>query len=128
LIFSGITIISKGKALKKEKRVVKETTFFIDNGDVGTNMPFTKVSLPPRAGRKDCYFENESLDSKTHYLESSTNTGRLITFQFFAMPPGITNVGLDPLSVLSSLMYSGRLTGLSSTSHFSHYGRRTRRQ
>jgi len=77
-------------------------TFFIDNGDVGTNMPFTKASLPPRAGRKDCYFENKSLDSETHYLESCTNTERLITFQFFAMPPGITNVGLDPFSTAPS--------------------------
>jgi len=60
LVFSGITIISKGKAFKERKRVVKGTTFFIDNGDVGTNTPFTKVSLPSRARRKDCYFENKA--------------------------------------------------------------------
>ena len=87
-------------------------TFFIDNGDVGTNMPFTKESLPPRARRKGLLFWKQSLNSKTYYLESCTNTGRLITFQFFAMPPGITTTGLDPLS----------------TSHFSNCGSKTRRQ
>jgi len=41
LVFSGITIISKEKALRS--RVVKETTFFfINNGDVGTNTPLQK--------------------------------------------------------------------------------------
>ena len=59
--------------------------------------PLQKMSLPPRAGRKDCYFENKSLDSETHYLESCTNTGRSITFQFFAMPPGTKKHGLRPI-------------------------------
>ena len=48
------------ESIKERKRVVKETTFFIDNGDVGTNMPFTKESLPPRASRKESYFENKA--------------------------------------------------------------------
>ena len=100
--FLALPLFPREKALKKEKRVVKETTFFIDNGDVETNMPFTKMSVPSRAERKDCYFENNSLSSKTYYLESCTNTGRLITFQFFAMPPGITNVGLASLSAAPS--------------------------
>jgi len=38
---------------------VKETTIFVNNGNVGTNMPFTKASLPPRAERKDGYFEKQ---------------------------------------------------------------------
>jgi len=50
----------QGKSIKERKRAVKETTSFIDNGDVGTNMPFTEKSLPPRARRKDCYFENKA--------------------------------------------------------------------
>jgi hypothetical protein len=40
LVFSGITIISKEKALKsKKQRVVRKTTTFIDNGNAETNTP-----------------------------------------------------------------------------------------
>lgn len=40
LVFSGITIISKKKALKsKKQRVVRKTTTFIDNGNAETNTP-----------------------------------------------------------------------------------------
>ena len=40
LVFSGMTIISKKKALKsKKQRVVRKTTTFIDNGNAETNTP-----------------------------------------------------------------------------------------
>jgi len=43
LVFSGITIISKGKSIKEKKTtVVKETTIFINNGNAETNMPLQK--------------------------------------------------------------------------------------
>jgi len=102
LVFSGITIISKEKALRS--RVVKETTFFfINNGDVGTNTPLQKHHFRlGQSGRIVILKKNKSLNSRTHYLESFITKGRLITFQFFAMPPDITNAGLDPLSAAPS--------------------------
>ena len=56
--FLALPLFPRG-SIKERKRVVKETTFFIDNGDVGTNMPFTKTSLSPWAERRDGYFEKQ---------------------------------------------------------------------
>jgi len=46
----------QGKSIKERKRVAKETTFFIDNGDVGTNMPFTKNVTSASGGAEGLLF------------------------------------------------------------------------
>jgi hypothetical protein len=46
LVFSGITIISKKKALKsKKQRVVRKTTTFIENGNAETNSPYNDITF-----------------------------------------------------------------------------------
>jgi len=42
LVFSSITIISKGKKTLRKTKVVKETTIFINNGNAERNMPLQK--------------------------------------------------------------------------------------
>ena len=111
MVLSGITIISKGKALKKEKESWKKRRLLLIMVMSEQTCPLQKVTSA--SGKTErLLFWKQSLNSKTYYLESCTNTGRLITFQFFPMPLGTTNTGLDPQS----------------TSHFSNCGRRTRRQ
>jgi len=48
--------------------------------------------------------KNKDLSNNTHYSESCMINGRSTTFQFFAVPPDITNTGLDPLPVAPSVI------------------------
>ena len=48
--------------------------------------------------------KNKDLSNKTHYSESCMINGRSTTFQFFAVPPDITNTGLKPLLVAPSVI------------------------
>jgi len=101
--FSGITIISKGKSIKKAT-VVKETTIFINNGNAETNMPVQKHHFRFGRSEKMVILKNKDLSNKTHYSESCMINGRSMTFQFFAVPPGTTNTGLEPLPVAPSVI------------------------
>ena len=102
--FLALPLFPREKVLR-ETKAAKETTIFINNGNAETNMPLKKISLSPWAKREDCYFEKtKTLSNKTHYSESCMIKGRSMTSQFFAVPPDITNTGLEPLPVASSVI------------------------
>ena len=48
--------------------------------------------------------KNKDLNNKTHYSESCMINGRSTTFQFFALPSGTTNTGLEPLPIAPSVI------------------------
>jgi len=103
LVFSGITIISKGKALR-ETKAVKEATIFINNGNAETNMPLQKYHFRLGQSERIVILKNKDLSNKTHYSKPCMIKGRLSTSQFFAMPSDITNTGLEPLPVAPSVI------------------------
>jgi len=103
LVFSGITIISKGKALR-ETKAAKETTIFINNGNAETNTPFQKYHFCLGQSERIVILKNNDLSNTTHYSEPCMIKGRSTTSQFFAMPPDITNTGLEPLPVAPSVI------------------------
>jgi len=57
--FFGITIISKGKSIKNTK-VVKETKFFINNGNAETNMPLQKYHFRLGQGERIVILKNKT--------------------------------------------------------------------
>jgi len=102
--FFGITIISKGKSIKRNKSRERNDDF-INNGNAETNMSLQKYHF--RLGQSERIVilkKNKDLSNKTHYSKSCMIKGRSMTSQFFGVPPDITNTGLDPLPVVSSVI------------------------
>jgi len=101
--FLALPSFPREKALRKTT-VVKETTTFINNGNAETNMPLQKNHFRFGRSEKMVILKNKDLSNKTHYSESRMINGMSTTFQFFAVPPGTTNTGLEPLPVAPSVI------------------------
>ena len=69
MVFSGITIVSKGNSTKKSSRGRNDKILLI-NGNAETNMPLQKISLSLWAEREDCYFENKALKQQDTLLRN----------------------------------------------------------
>ena len=95
MVFSGITIISKKKALKskKKQRVAAKTTTFIDDGNAETNTPLQRYHFRLGQSERIVILKTENMSNKTHYMEACMTKGTSMTSQFLTVPPGITNAG-----------------------------------
>jgi hypothetical protein len=95
LVFSGITIISKKKALKsKNQRAAEKTTTFIDNGNAETNMPLQRHHFHLGQSERIVILKTKkSMSNKTYYMEVCMTKGISTASQFLTVPPGITNTG-----------------------------------
>jgi hypothetical protein len=104
LVFSGITIISKKKALKSIKtKVVEKTTIFIDNGNAETNMPLQRYHFRLGQSEKIVILKTKkNMSNKTHYMEACMTKGISTASQFLMVPLGTTNAGTYPSSAASS--------------------------